>query len=114
VLDLNPNPSNFEGFGTPASFNGAWTKHRCRAEWSATHPPKRITAVARLAHPGKSCYANLELSSEQLSPEGYQTQEARAEKQEGRRLGCRDRPGAGIGVVFAVRRVRDAIDLHVR
>jgi hypothetical protein len=37
VLHLNPNPSNLEGFGTPASFSGAWTKHRCRAEGSANH-----------------------------------------------------------------------------
>jgi hypothetical protein len=36
VLDLSPNPSNLEGFGTPASFNGTWTKHRCRAEGFAT------------------------------------------------------------------------------
>jgi hypothetical protein len=36
VLNLNPNPSNLEGFGTPASFNGAWSKHRCRAEGFAT------------------------------------------------------------------------------
>ena len=36
VLDLNPNPSNLEGFGTPASFSGVWTKHRCRAEGFAT------------------------------------------------------------------------------
>jgi hypothetical protein len=49
VLDLNPNPSNLEGFGTPASFNGAWTKHRCRAEGFATRPAtagKRTSALA--------------------------------------------------------------------
>jgi len=38
VLDLNPNPSNLEGFGTSARFNGAWTEHWCRAEWSDTRP----------------------------------------------------------------------------
>jgi hypothetical protein len=38
VLDINPNPSNLEGFGTPASFDGAWTGPRCRAEGLATRP----------------------------------------------------------------------------
>ena len=38
VLDLNTNPSNFEGFGTPASFNRAWTERWCRAEGFATRP----------------------------------------------------------------------------
>ena len=42
VLDINPNPSNLEGFGTPASFNGAWTGPRCRAEGFATRLCARI------------------------------------------------------------------------
>ena len=39
VLDLNPNPSNLEGFGTPASFKGVWTERWCRAEGFASPSP---------------------------------------------------------------------------
>jgi hypothetical protein len=41
VLDLNPNPSNLEGFGTPASLSRVWTRHRCRAEGLATRPDRK-------------------------------------------------------------------------
>ena len=54
VLDLNPNPSNLEGFGTPASFSGAWTKHWCRVEGLAARQPQKMSLYlggARVGHP---------------------------------------------------------------
>jgi len=67
VLDLNTNPSNLEGFGTPASFNGAWTKHRCRAEGSATRRNEISVLCERVRNP-----------SEFFAAHGYFDAEARA------------------------------------
>jgi hypothetical protein len=48
VLNLSPNPSHLEGFGTPASLSGAWTRHRCRAEGFATRPATELREANRI------------------------------------------------------------------
>jgi hypothetical protein len=57
VLGLNPNRSNLEGFGTPASFSGAWTKHWCRAEGFATRLHRVLKTGAGMVAPVRSAAA---------------------------------------------------------